>query len=94
MLKLHSPKSGALAVLVAASLGLAACSSNDDNGISGILDGDTDDTVVDGDADAGGDDAGGDSELNPSLVNLDLVLDSTSTVPPANVDGATGTGSV
>lgn len=38
---------------------------------------------------------GGDtgSELNPNLQTLSVTLDSTSTVPPANVDGASGEGS-
>ncbi len=49
----------------------------------------------DDDDDAGDTDNSDDtSELNEDLVSLSLELDSTSTVPPANVDGATGTGIV
>ncbi len=61
----------AFASLVAVSLVLSACSSNDDS-----------------------DSAAGDtSELNPNLSSVAVALDSTSTVPPANVDGASGEGS-
>lgn len=65
--------------LVLTSLGLAACSSSDDDdNLPAPTDGDPDGTSMPAD----------------NIVSLALTLDSTSTVPPANVDGATGSGSL
>ncbi len=84
MLKHRTPRKSAVAVLIAVSLGLAACSSDDDD--NGGNDA-TPDTMVDT-----GDETP--DEATDNMVSLDLTLDSTITVPPANVDGAGGTGSV
>ncbi len=84
----------AVAGIIAASVFVSACSSSDDDedATDGSTAGDTTagDTTAGGDTD-GGTDAG--SELNENLETVSLILDSTSTVPPANVDGATGEGS-
>lgn len=53
----------------------------------------TGDNTGDNTGDGDGDGGTGDSELNPNLETISIALDSTSTVPPANVDGATGNGS-
>lgn len=85
-------RAGFVASLLVLTVGLAACSSDDDDDT-------TDDTpVVDAgdDTDTGdGTDAGETSEpADDNIVTLSLALDSESTVPPANVPGASGTGSV
>ena len=90
--------------VIAMSVLISACSSDDD-GAAGPTTTDAGGSDAGG-SDAGGSDAGGTdaggtdaggtdggSELNPNLQTVSIMLDSTSTVPPANVDGASGTGS-
>ncbi len=95
----HQYKKWALASAVAMSVLISACSSNDDEPDAGA------DTAGDtaGETSAGADTAGmetggdsmtgGDSQLNPNLTTISVLLDSTTTVPPANVVGASGEGS-
>lgn len=109
MVKMRSLRRKALISVLVLGVGVSACSSNDDeentdnatagdsmetdgssgNGTSGDTGGDTD-------GDTGGDtdgDTGGDSDDNSNLSTVTIMLDSATTVPPANVDGATGEGS-
>jgi hypothetical protein len=88
-----------LASLFALCLLVAACDSDDGgvviegiNAEEGAGDGDGDGNA-DGDGNGDGESSGGDSELNPNLETISVALDSATTVPPANVDGATGQGS-
>ncbi len=77
-------RNATMASLLALTVSISACSSDDDDDSpaeNGTTAGDT-----------GGTDGGG-SELNPNLSTVSVMLDSTSTVPPANVDGAAGEGS-
>lgn len=70
MLKRPYLRVGLAASVLALTVGLSACSSDND------------------------DDADNTTAVADNIVSLSLVLDSESTVPPANVEGATGTGSV
>lgn len=70
-----------LAGIFALGLLVAACDS-DSGAVVSTLGGDTT-----------GEEGGEGSELNPNLETVSIALDSTSTVPPANVDGASGDGS-
>lgn len=77
-----------LAGALALGLLVAACDSDDGGVVIQTIGGEQTDETDSGD----GDDSGGDSELNPNLETISVSLDSTTTVPPANVDGATGEG--
>lgn len=91
MLKKTGFQKAVFASVVVTSMFVSGCSSSDDD--SSDAAGDTAGTDTAGTDTAGGDTAGGGSQLNPNLETLSVVLDSTSTVPPANVVGATGEGS-
>lgn len=85
-------KLSSLAVVFAASLVLAACSSDDDSDDAGdeLTDTPIDNPVENVDEGDANMDPGG-SELNPNLMVVNFALDSASTVPPATgADGATG----
>lgn len=83
-------KTAALSI-IALSVLVSACSSSDDDA---SVDNTTAGATTDGDTDSDETDSdGGDSQLNPNLQTVSIVLDSASTVPPANVEGATGEGS-
>lgn len=85
-------KTTAIAGIIAASVLVSACSSDDDDESSTA--GSTAGETTGGESTGGeGEGTGGGSELNENLQTVNLMLDSTSTVPPANVDGATGEGS-
>ena len=91
MLKRPVFQKWAFASIVATSVLISACSSNDDDATATDAGGTVTAGSTGGDTDAGTTDGG--SQLNPNLQTLSVVLDSTSTVPPANVDGASGQGS-
>jgi len=79
--------------VVAMSVLVSACSSSDDDAtvVDPTTGGDTAGINPDGAVDEGASDGG--SQLNPNLETVSILLDSTSTVPPANVVGAAGEGS-
>lgn len=86
MLKKTVTKRGSIvASVLALSLAMTACSSSDDD----------DDTSTEGTTETDGTEGteGGDTMLNPNLQQFDFSLDSASTVPAANVEGASGSAS-
>jgi len=78
----------AIAGIIAASMLVSACSSDDDDD-GGSTEGSTAGETTGGE----GEGTSGESELNENLETVSLMLDSNSTVPPANVEGAVGEGS-
>jgi len=107
MMKKRIVRNVTVVSLFALTLAISACSSNDDGDpADGDTAGETDggpaeDDGMGGDTDGdttGGDDTdgetdGGDMDADSNEVTVNVVLDSTSTVPPANVEGASGEGS-
>lgn len=102
MLKRPALQKAAFAGVVAMTVLISACSSSDDDA-DPIIDTSTGTETAGGEEtggeeviggeETGGEQAGGGSQLNPNLETLSVLLDSSSTVPPANVDGASGEGS-
>jgi len=105
MLKYRKPRKAAVAIMIAASIGVVACSSdNDDNEVvpapnPEAMEPEVMEPVVMGPEEMGPDESEapmGGSQLNPNLVTLnDLVLSSEITVPPAvGAEGASGTANI
>lgn len=108
MMKTRILRNATMVSLLALTVAISACSSDDDDSSTADTttttpdtttpdtttpDTTTPDTTTPDTTGDTPDSANGGSEVNPNLTTLAVVLDSATTVPPANVDGAQGSGS-
>jgi len=84
----YSLRQSAIVSILVLGVGLTACSSNDNDGDN------PEGSETPTSTPEGGDTPTPTPTPAENIVTLDLTLDSAITVPPANVDGATGTGSI